>query len=124
MLKYKLKLQIQSILYLVLCWFVAQIDTLLINQNWELPKLWAKEHNIIQIHNIVMRDWQYVVEYSMLNVKNIPRNIVSPHNIVMDLNNVIEIAQNILIYMYGYNCWLWTQQTNKHNPRSWISLGD
>jgi hypothetical protein len=39
-------------------------------------------HNIIQIHNNVMWDWQYYVEYSTWNILY---NILSLHNYVMDM---------------------------------------
>ena len=38
-------------------------------------------HNIIQIHNNVLWDWQYFVEYSLYGMMDM--------NIVMDLSNVM-----------------------------------
>ena len=46
--------------------------------------MWKYGHNIIEIHNSVMQDWQYSREYSptfrlyVKNIRNIPYNIVSP----------------------------------------------
>ena len=47
--------------------------------------------NIIQIHSSVLWQWQYFVEYSIIqNVWGILcRKLCVPHNIVMDMNNVM-----------------------------------
>ena len=50
------------------------------------------EHNIIQIQNNVMRDWQYSTKYSHIRVIILP----VPHNIVLDMNNVMNyLCDNI-----------------------------
>ena len=49
-------------------------------------------HNIIQIHNNVPWDWQYFIEYFLYLVWMWGKlcGILSfPHNIVMDMNNVM-----------------------------------
>ena len=66
---------------------------------WVICKMfiWAPKmmHNIIQIHNNIAWDWQYYMEYSKIPSWSIWRReifygIMSiPHNIVMDLNNVM-----------------------------------
>jgi hypothetical protein len=50
-----------------------------------------QSHNIIQIHNNVMWDWQYYVKYSptfKLNMRIFLRILSVPDNTIMDLNNV------------------------------------
>ena len=59
---------------------------------WELACL-SMSLNIIQIHNNVLWDWQSSVEYSpyLVWMWRIFHRILSvPHNIVMDLNNVVQ----------------------------------
>ena len=51
----------------------------------------VKFHNIIQIHNNVLWDWQYSTRYYRMweIYGNILWNFPTPHKIVMDLNNVM-----------------------------------
>ena len=52
-------------------------------------------HNIIHIHNIIMWDWQYYVEYSSHSIwmrEIFYKILLVPHNIVMDLNNVMQLT--------------------------------
>ena len=57
---------------------------------------------MIHIHNIVLCDWQYFTEYSpYLNriQEHYAKIVLVPHNIVMDMNNVMYgFSHRALIY--------------------------
>jgi hypothetical protein len=55
----------------------------------------ATKHNIIQIHNNVSWDWQYSMEYSPYSIYmwEFLWILSVPHNVVMDLNNVMNYTQ-------------------------------
>ena len=55
-------------------------------------------HNIVQINNSVMWDWQYSLEYSIIyvNVGIFHIGLYVPQKIVMDMNNVMFMLSMIL----------------------------
>ena len=69
------------------------------------------DHNIIHIHNNVMRDWRYSTKYSLHSVWmwGILCKILSvPQNIVMNMNSVMThicmFATSILSHAHYYIC--------------------
>ena len=96
-------------------------------------------HNIIQIHNNVLWDWQYSMEYSSYfspNVGIFHEILAVPHNIVMDLNNIMGLCDHLFCYSWllylnfdyekwSHNlCYLWMlTEWNKCNshPIAWIA---
>ena len=59
-------------------------------------------HNIFHIHNNVLQDWQYSAEYFTIQTKYeeyFAELLSIPHNIVMDLNNVM-VSKSIFLSLW------------------------
>ena len=91
-----------------------RITRILTDYAQKLPRHWCvtpylyDNHNIIHIQNIVLWEWQYSTKYSPPShcMWDIFRIILSiPHNIVMDLNNVMTKYQPIVENRPGSLMW-------------------
>ena len=66
------------------------------------------QHNMIQIHNNVLWDWQYYVEYSLHSIwiwRILCRITSIPNNIVKDLNNVMGGPYQPIMFII-YSLWI------------------
>ena len=64
-------------------------------------------HNIIHIHNNVLRDRQYFMGYSIIPTEwgTFRRWLSVPRNIVMDLNNVMEATYILTHINVSFKFW-------------------
>ena len=69
--------------------------------------MWSSYRNIIFIHNNVLWDWQYYMEYSMCKNVGIFNGILAvPRNTIMDLNNVMNSFLKYSLISFKHVC-LW-----------------
>ena len=74
-------------------------------------------HNIIQISNNVLWDWQCFVEYSPHSIW-ICGILSSPQNIVMDLNNIMFFPSYTTTNIRLWTCLIWL--TSLHSRCMWV----